>query len=184
MRKMQKSDISIIAVLAFTLVSDRLSKWAVAAGMELGESFPVIPHILNFTYVHNRGASFGILADKRWVYMLLSVVALVVMTAVLVKYRRRHMLLSVSLSMIIGGGLGNMIDRLFVTDAAGNNVVIDFLEFDFVSFAVFNLADTFITVGAVLLAVYVLFFESKVEKRLAQSASADTEGDGDDKNGG
>ena len=94
------------------------------------------------------------------------------------------MLLSVSLSMIIGGGLGNMIDRLFVTDAAGNNVVIDFLEFDFVGFAVFNLADTFITVGAVLLAVYVLFFESKVEKRLAQSASADTEGDGDDKNGG
>ena len=82
MRKMQKSDISIIAVLAFTLVSDRLSKWAVAAGMELGESFPVIPHILNFTYVHNRGASFGILADKRWVYMLLSAVALVVMTAV------------------------------------------------------------------------------------------------------
>ena len=134
--------------------------------------------------MHNRGASFGILADKRWVYMLLSAVALVVMTAVLVKYRRRHMLLSVSLSMIIGGGLGNMIDRLFVTDAAGNNVVIDFLEFDFVSFAVFNLADTFITVGAVLLAVYVLFFESKVEKRLAHSASADTEGDGDDKNGG
>ena len=88
-------------------------------------------------------------------------------------------LLSILLAFLIGGGAGNMIDRLFVTDAMGNKVVTDFFEFTFVDFAVFNVADIFITFGAVLLGVYIVFFEGKVEKRLKEQAEESQNDDGD-----
>ena len=120
----------------------------------------------------------GILAEHRWVYMLLSAAALVIMTVLLCKYVSRHPLLTTALSFLIGGGAGNMIDRLFVTDEMGYKVVTDFFEFTFVDFAIFNVADIFITFGAVLLGVYIVFFEGKVEKRLRAREEESHDGDG------
>ena len=71
-----------------------------------------------------------------------------------------------------------MIDRLFVTDEMGYKVVTDFFEFTFVDFAIFNVADIFITFGAVLLGVYIVFFEGKVEKRLRAREEESHDGDG------
>ena len=176
---MQKRYLPPVLIIAGILAADQLTKWLVRATMAGGETRPFLPHLMQFTYVQNRGASFGILAEHRWVYMLLSAAALVVMGVLLFKYVSRHPLLTTALAFLIGGGAGNMIDRLFVTDAMGNKVVTDFFEFTFVDFAVFNVADIFITFGAVLLGVYIVFFEGKVEKRLKEQAEESQNDDGD-----
>ena len=176
---MQKRYLPPVLIIAGILVADQLTKWLVRATMAVGETRPFLPHLMQFTHVQNRGASFGILAGNRWVYMLLSAAALVVMGVLLFKYVSRHPLLTTALAFLIGGGAGNMIDRLFVTDAMGNKVVTDFFEFTFVDFAVFNVADIFITFGAVLLGVYIVFFEGKVEKRLKEQAEESQNDDGD-----
>ena len=164
---MQKRYLPPVLIIAGILVADQLTKWLVRATMAVGETRPFLPHLMQFTHVQNRGASFGILAGHRWVYVLLF------------KYVSRHPLLTTALAFLIGGGAGNMIDRLFVTDAMGNKVVTDFFEFTFVDFAVFNVADIFITFGAVLLGVYIVFFEGKVEKRLKEQAEESQNDDGD-----
>lgn len=179
LRTMQKRYLPPVLIIAGILVADQLTKWLVRATMAVGETRPFLPHLMQFTHVQNRGASFGILAGHRWVYMLLSAAALVVMGVLLFKYVSRHPLLTTALAFLIGGGAGNMIDRLFVTDAMGNKVVTDFFEFTFVDFAVFNVADIFITFGAVLLGVYIVFFEGKVEKRLKEQAEESQNDDGD-----
>ena len=176
---MQKRYLPPVLIIAGILAADQLTKWLVRTTMAVGETRPFLPHLMQLTYVQNRGASFGILAGHRWVYMLLSAAALVVMGVLLVKYVSRHPLLTTALAFLIGGGAGNMIDRLFVTDAMGNKVVTDFFEFTFVDFAVFNVADIFITFGAVLLGVYIVFFEGKVENRLKEQAEESQNDDGD-----
>ena len=159
------------------VVLDQLTKLIVRLSMDVDERICFIPHIMNFTYVENDGAAFGMLDDARWVFLVASTVTIVVIVWFLHKHGSRHPLLTTSLSFILGGGIGNMIDRLFVTNAKGEYVVTDFLETAFMKFAVFNVADSFITVGAILLGVYVIFIEPKVEKRIkeAEKASNDDE---------
>ncbi len=152
--------IAIIITVA-AVVLDQLSKYLIVENMELYSEAPFIPHVLAFYRTENRGAAFSMLSDSRWVFMLLSTVAMGLILFLLVKEYKRHPLMTVALSMVLGGGVGNMIDRVRL------GYVVDFFRFEFVDFAIFNVADSFITVGAVLLAVYVLFFETRVEKRLA-----------------
>lgn len=150
-------------ITAVAVLLDQISKSIVVNGLPLYGEARFIPGVLSFYHTRNTGAAFSMLSDRRWVFMLLSCVAIVVITVMLYFWRSRHVLLTVSLSMILGGGIGNMIDRIV------NGYVTDFFRVDFVDFAVFNVADSFITVGAVLLGVYIIFFEPKVERRLAES---------------
>lgn len=83
---MQKRYLPPVLIIAGILVADQLTKWLVRATMAVGETRPFLPHLMQFTHVQNRGASFGILAGHRWVYMLLSAAALVVMGVLLFKY--------------------------------------------------------------------------------------------------
>lgn len=158
MRKMQKRGLLAAAVTGLAVAVDQLTKLLTVLYLELGERISFIPHILNLTFVKNHGASFGMLADHRWVFMSLSALTIVAIIAFFIFYPQDSALLTVSLSLILAGGIGNMIDRIF------RGWVVDFLEFDFVNFAVFNAADTFITAGAVLLGIYVVFFDNKTEK--------------------
>lgn len=150
-------------ITAVAVLLDQISKSIVVNGLPLYGEARFIPGVLSFYHTRNTGAAFSMLSDRRWVFMLLSFVAIVAITVMLYFWRSRHVLLTVSLSMILGGGIGNMIDRIV------NGYVTDFFRVDFVDFAVFNVADSFITVGAVLLGVYIIFFEPKVERRLAES---------------
>ena len=150
-------------ITAVAVLLDQISKSIVVNGLPLYGEARFIPGVLSFYHTRNTGAAFSMLSDRRWVFMLLSCVAIVPITVMLYFWRSRHVLLTVSLSMILGGGIGNMIDRIV------NGYVTDFFRVDFVDFAVFNIADSFITVGAVLLGVYIIFFEPKVERRLAES---------------
>lgn len=150
-----------IIVAAAVVILDQVSKAIVVNTLEVGESAGFIPYVIGFYHTHNTGAAFSMLKDNRWVFMVLSFIAMALIGYMLYRFRSRHILLTFSLAMILGGGIGNMIDRIRL------GYVVDFLNFQFVDFAVFNIADSFITVGAVLLGVYVIFIEPKVAKKSA-----------------
>ena len=165
--------LTFIIVLAI-LILDQLTKYLVTQYIPLHGQVDFIPFFINLTHVENEGASFGILSEHRWVFMLLSTVAIIGIIVFLYKFNKRHILMSISLAFILGGGIGNMIDRVF------RSVVVDFFEFTFVKFAIFNVADMFITFGAILLGIYVIFYEPKIEamERANKKAAAEAAADG------
>ena len=166
---------AVIAVLA--IIADQVTKYIVVANIEYKGSVPFIPGFMSFFHTRNTGAAFSMFSDQRWVYMVFSFISMALIIYMLIREYKRHKLLNIALAMVLGGGIGNMIDRIRL------GYVVDFFKTEFMDFAVFNVADCFITVGAVLLGVYVIIFEPKVEKRLkaekealaAEAASATAE---------
>lgn len=155
---------AIIAI--FAVIADQISKYIVVQNIEYRGEVPFINGFMSFYHTRNTGAAFSMLSDKPWVFMVFSVIAMAIIILLLVKEYRRHVLLNISLAMVLGGGIGNMIDRIRL------EYVVDFFRFDFVDFAIFNVADCFITVGAILLGVYIVFFDAKVEKRIKAEKEA------------
>ncbi len=172
-------------IIAVVVLLDQLTKQIVLHTIPVGESVNFIPGVFRFTHVKNPGAAFGILENNRWVFILISLVAVAAMIAYLVKYRPKNGWLYVPLCMIAGGGLGNMIDRLFYYEEGssfGNGLVVDFL--DFCAFPrlwhwVFNVADAFVVVGAGILFVYLfldILRDIKSEKAKQKNDGEDNEG--------
>ena len=167
---------AVIIIPLLVIIVDQLTKFIVNSNMELYPSVYVIPGVLDFTYIRNDGAAWGMFDDKRWVFLILSTVAIAVIIFILTKYRDAHIMMKIPLSLILGGGIGNMIDRCLYTEEFLNGtaklfgegyrlfdgVVIDFIEASFIDFPVFNIADCAVTVGTALLFVYVIFIDSKV----------------------
>ena len=152
---------------------DQLSKWLVVILLKGNDSAVIIENIFQFTYLENRGAAFGMLSEHRWVFLIISTVALIGITIYMFKYRPESKLAYVAVSFIVGGGIGNMIDRIWI------GYVIDFI--DFCAFPkiwsyVFNVADSFVCVGAGLLILYMILVtidEIKKEKNKKLEASKD-----------
>lgn len=158
----------LAAIIAlFAIIADQISKYFVVENFELFEVKPFIPYVMSLKYTQNRGAAFSMLSDNRWVFMVLSTISMALIIYLLIKEYRRHVMLNISLAMVLGGGIGNMIDRVRL------GYVVDFFRCDFIDFAIFNVADCFITVGAILLCVYIIFVEPKVEKRRRAEANKD-----------
>ncbi len=139
----------ILAIVAFVYL-DQMTKYLAVIFLKGEPSFPIIKEVIHFTYVENRGAAFGMLKDHRWVFMVVSTVAILALIAYLILHRKESVLQSVALSMLIGGGIGNMIDRI------GLGYVVDFIDFTLIDFAVFNVADSFVCVGVGLLLLYLI----------------------------
>lgn len=133
--------------------ADQLIKYIVIENVSSTDTIGVIPEILDIIYVKNTGAAFSILEGKTYILSLVSFVVCCLLVWYLVKKRPEARLLRTSLGLILGGAFGNLIDRVF------RHFVIDFISVTFINFPVFNLADIAITVGAVLLMVYVIFFD-------------------------
>ena len=140
------------------IVLDQLSKWwALGALQPAGMPHPVIPGFLNWTLAFNTGAAFSFLADsagwQRWFFVLLALVITSVLVVWLARTPRRDWRTALPLGLIIGGALGNLIDRLHAAQ------VTDFIQVYYRqwSYPVFNLADCGITVGAVMLIAFGLF---------------------------
>ena len=183
--------IILISTICASVIIDQITKAIVTSNMEVGETIPVIEDVFHFTYVRNEGAAFGMLAEHRWIFMVLSTLGIVAVLIYLWKFRPQSKLACTALSLIIGGGIGNMIDRIFrsgtLAHTVGKNVVIDFI--DFCAFPnlwsyVFNLADAFVCVGAGLLILYlILDIVKETKKERAEKASgealADSKNDGD-----
>ena len=150
--------VSAFIIALAVVVIDLALKYAVSSGMTAGQSFEVIPGVLNVTYVQNTGAAFGILGEQRWIFIVVSAIMIVLLTLFLARAKGYHKLVYISAALILGGGVGNMVDRLslgYVID------YIDFCAFPSLWRWVFNAADTAVCVGAGLLIVYLLFIDSK-----------------------
>ena len=141
--------------MAAVVAADQISKAAVRAQIPYGGELPLIPGVVRLTYVRNTGAAFSMLGGARWFFLAL-VLVFFVGVAVLIKKKVLSKPVELwSLAAIGGGALGNAVDR------AVSGEVTDMIEPLFIDFAVFNVADIFITCGAILLIVYVLFFDRK-----------------------
>ena len=173
-RKPLFSYITYIALFALCIVLDQLTKfWAVRDLMPIGSTV-VIEKVLGLRYRENTGAAFGMLEGQRWLFISLSSVAVVAILIYLVVQRKSvPPLLGVAFAMIAGGGIGNQIDRI------RSGYVVDFFEFLFVDFAIFNVADCFVTVGAALVLLDLIFidrdFLSDTPKKKAVAATASSE---------
>ncbi len=146
-------------VVFLGVLLDQLSKlWVVDAMYQ--SSMAVWPGVFGFTYVENTGAAFGVLGKSTLVLTVVSALAMVVLCFVLVKFRKELSKFGrVGLALIIAGGLGNLIDRVFL------GYVVDFINLEFMQFAVFNVADICATVGTVCLLIAIIFGERKKGKR-------------------
>ena len=138
-----------IIILILGIVLDRLSKLYAANNFV---NNPIEGPIINFTYLENRGAAFGILQDKRIFFIIISIAIVGYLIFHFIKtYKSNPKILNIALSMIVSGAIGNFYDRLI------NHYVVDFIEFSFFSFPVFNIADILITVGCTLMIIYMIF---------------------------
>lgn len=142
-----------IAIMILTVIADQTTKLLIVNSLELGESAPLIPGVFNFTYIRNRGAAFGMLSEHRWIFMAMSVLLIAFLIIYLIKAKPQSKIVRLCLALIVGGGIGNMIDRVIY------GFVIDFLDFELIHFYIFNVADAAVTVGCAGLVTYILFHE-------------------------
>ena len=135
------------ALLIF--IADRLSKIQVMRGMAVCESHRVLGEFFRITSVRNTGAAFGLFAGNHRVFLWISLAAIALVLALYLRSGRGHRLRSLALGLILGGALGNVYDRIRYHE------VVDFLELSVGRFhwPVFNMADSAVTVGVVLLAL-------------------------------
>ena len=153
----------ILAVVSAVLLlgADQLTKYLVSAGFTLGERREFLNGFIDLTYIHNRGGAWGLLYGKTYILIPITVIVMAVCIIHYKKYGKKNKLLFWAIMLVLSGGIGNMIDRVF---RDGN--VIDFLHFEFFpSFPVFNVADCAIVVGAGLLILYFLIDSVKESKR-------------------
>ena len=144
----------LITIVTTTILLDQTTKYFVMKRMSVGESIPLIDGLLNLTFVFNPGAAFGFLssASEKFrvpFFFLISVVAIGVVLVIYFKGARENILLQVGLSLVLGGAVGNLIDRIFFKK------VIDFIDLYYKQFhwPAFNIADSAITIGVFILIV-------------------------------
>jgi signal peptidase II len=155
-----------VSVIGF----DRLTKWAVATYIPLHESLTVIPGCFHITHVENRGAAFGLFADSTFPWKIaalvgFSLIALIIVSVLLWKNSHIVNTTTIGLSLILGGAAGNLWDRVL------DGRVVDFLHFYIGSYSWpdFNVADSAIVVGAILLVSEILF--AKPSREAVKSSS-------------
>lgn len=155
------SYISALLCGVLLLLADQLTKYYVSSEFILGESREFLNGFINLTYIHNRGGAWGMLYGKTYILLPVTLVIMALCIALYVKYGKKSRLLLWAISLVMSGGIGNMLDRVF---RQGN--VVDFLHFEFFpSFPVFNIADCAIVVGAGLLILYFIIDAVQEEKQ-------------------
>ena len=150
----------IIAVLALTAL-DQYSKYLALMKLKPIGNITVIKNWFDLTFVENRGAAFGILEGQRWFFVAMTILVTGVAIYYLYKIRKEkneYTWLKVSIVLILAGAWGNCIDRLL------RGYVVDYFEFTFISFPVFNVADIYVVVGTILMSVLMFFVIEEEEK--------------------
>ncbi len=148
----------IIATIIVLL--DQWTKWLIIRRMEIGESIPVIDGFFHITSHRNQGAAWGILQGQMLFFYIVTTVVIVAIVYYLQKYGKNDKWVGISLGIILGGAIGNFIDRLFRQE------VVDFLDFYIFNynFPIFNVADSALTVGVILFIIATILDERKKGK--------------------
>ncbi|MGZ9813722.1 signal peptidase II [Streptococcus sp. V913] len=141
----------IVAVIVLLLIAlDQWVKTYVVQEIPLGEVRSWIPNLVSLTYLQNRGAAFSMLQDQQWFFAVITLVVMAGAIWYLHKHMEDSLCLVFGLTLIIAGGLGNFIDRM------SQGFVVDMFHLDFINFAIFNVADSYLTVGVIVLLIAML----------------------------
>jgi signal peptidase II len=148
----------LIALLLIGL--DQLTKWLVVRNMYFGESIPIIDQVLYITSHRNTGAAWGILPGQMWFFYVITFLVIIFIIYYMQKHAKQHKWLGISLGMMLGGAIGNFIDRVFRQE------VVDFIHVIIVNyhFPIFNVADSSLCIG-----VGLLFIQMLTEKKTKES---------------
>ena len=144
---------AIIALLlsAAAVAIDQILKLLVTSNMQPNSGFTVINGFLSIFYIQNRGAAFGMLQNQRWFFIVATLTVSIVMIYALFKYKQHNFFSYAAVTLIVGGGFGNLIDRVL------HSYVIDYIYVSFFP-PIFNFADCCVTVGTVFLIIHILFY--------------------------
>lgn len=137
---------------------DQIIKLIIVNNVQLNENINVLGDIFRITYVRNDGVAFGMFSGMQWLFIVITVLMLGAIIFYMFKKHPDSKLFYITVALIVGGGIGNLIDRICY------NYVVDYLSLSFFK-PVCNFADYCITIGVILLAVYLLFFADKKEKK-------------------
>lgn len=146
-------------ITSVCIVLDQLTKYLVVKFIKGSKPLVIAEDLLSFVYVENRGAAFGILQNKKWLFIVVTIISVTALLYLfLFHYKKMSTWLIVSLSFVLGGTIGNFIDRMRL------DYVVDFISVRIMNrydFAVFNIADSFIVIGAIMLMIHIIFLDSK-----------------------
>ena len=154
---------SILAIVMGIVIlgADQLTKYYISANFVYGESVPFLKGFIDLQFIENSGSAWGMLSGKTWILLTVTVVVMLVLITFMLKYGKSSKLLIWAISLVISGGMGNLIARIF-----RDGKVVDFLHFEFFpSFPIFNIADIAVVVGAGLLILYFLIDTVKESKK-------------------
>ncbi len=147
-----------IIIGALVLCADFITKILVVQNMDLYEKIKIIDGIFSLTYIRNKGMAWGMLENQRWLFIIVTVLIVGGIIVFAVKQGKIHPTADLGMSLIVSGAVGNLVDRIFYKEG-----VIDFICTDFINFPIFNIADIAVCVGAVLIMIYIIFFDRKKE---------------------
>ena len=145
------------AIIAILIGLDQVIKhWALNSLKDM-ETVPVIKNIFNLTYVENRGAAFGMLQNNQTIFILVAAIASI-FGLYYIHTKKVNNLGKIGILLVISGAIGNLIDRVRL------GFVVDYLDFHIIWSYVFNLADCFVVVGTILLCLYIITSEEKIDR--------------------
>lgn len=145
-----KAVVSIVILVAF----DQLTKWLAVKYLLPGGPISIIDGVFELRYLENRGAAFGIFQNRQWMFILMTliIVAAVIWLYIKMPETKRMLPLRIISVAVISGAIGNLIDRIL------NSYVVDFLYFQLIDFPIFNVADIYVTVSAVIFIILFIFY--------------------------
>lgn len=147
-----KNNIYFFLIVSSVVIIDQLSKYIIGLGLFINENMPIIPNVLSFTHTKNTGAAFSLFSGHVQLLTIISVVATIFILFYYLNNSKRLNIIEISgWSFLLGGTIGNMIDRLF------QGSVTDFINFKLINFPIFNFADICIDLGAFIIIVFMLF---------------------------
>ena len=149
-----KRKVSILISILLLILLDQAVKGYVVKEIPLGGMRRFIPKVVSLTYLKNSGAAFSMLENQQWFFTIITLIAMGAAFVYLYRHIEGSIWLLLGLTLIISGGIGNFIDRL------RQGFVVDMFHLDFMNFAIFNVADIYLTIGVGLLLIYLLREES------------------------
>ena len=178
--------IILISVMVLIIIIDQASKLIVSNFMELGQGIEIIEGFFRLKFITNPGMSFSLFdgEGQRWVFMVISPIALIAIAVYLFVFSKDKLPMKLGLSFIFAGGFSNMIDRIFYGEKLFHGEVIDMFDFYGIWNAIFNVADSFVCIGAALTIctlLYDIILEGKKKKaegkteKVTESATAEEE---------
>lgn len=137
------------SLVILIIILDQVIKYIVVDNMFLGQSIPIVPHLLHLTYILNPGAAFGILENQRFFFILIAIILTIAIVYFYPKIQQLNKLFQTGIALLFSGAIGNMIDRIFI------GKVVDYIDFRI--WPIFNLADIAIVFGCIVI-IYELLF--------------------------